>query len=241
MSRQRTGSVLATIALVLAILALAALGLSGPGARMGLWHFRLGFTLMQWATYGAIAAGAVAALALLLGGRRAQAAVALIVAAGVFAVPYGFRRKAQSVPPIHDITTDTEDPPVFVEVVARRAATGASNPPEYAGPEVAAQQRRAYPDLAPIVLSDPPARALARAKEAAESLGWEIVATDAQQGRLEATDTTLFFGFKDDVAVRVRPQDGGSRVDVRSKSRVGRSDVGANAERIRAFREALGS
>jgi uncharacterized protein (DUF1499 family) len=240
MSRQRTGAVLATLALVVALVALAALGLSGPGSRMGWWHFRVGFTLMQWATYGAIAAAVAAVLALLAGGRRGQAAVALVVALAVFAVPYGFRRKAQSVPPIHDISTDTEDPPAFVAVIARRAATNASNPPEYAGAEVAAQQKRAYPDLAPIPLADPPDRALARAKTAAESLGWEIVAADPQQGRLEATDTTMFFGFKDDVVVRVRPHEGGSRVDVRSKSRVGRSDVGANAERIRAFRDALG-
>ena len=239
MSRQGTGAVLATVALVVAVIAVGALGLSGPGSRMGWWHFRFGFTLMQWAAYGALAGAALGLVALLIGGGRGRAAVALVVGLAVFAVPWSFRRKAQSVPPIHDITTDTDDPPAFVDVIARRAATNASNPPEYAGPEVAAQQKRAYPDLAPIALADPPDRALARAKTAAESLGWEIVASDAQQGRLEATDTTTFFGFKDDVVVRVRPSDGGSRVDVRSKSRVGRSDVGANAERIRAFREAL--
>jgi uncharacterized protein (DUF1499 family) len=239
MSRQRTGAVLATLALALALAAVAALALSGPGSRLGWWHFRVGFTLMQWAAYGALAGAAVGLLALLVGGGRGRAAAALVTGLAVFAVPWSFRRKAQSVPPIHDITTDTDNPPVFVDVVARRTATNASNPPDYAGPEVAAQQKRAYPDLAPIALADPPDRALARARAAAESLGWEIVATVPEQGRLEATDTTTFFGFKDDVVVRVRPREGGSRVDVRSKSRVGRSDVGANAERIRAFRAAL--
>jgi uncharacterized protein (DUF1499 family) len=239
MSRQRTGGVLATLALAISVIALAALGLSGPGSRMGWWHFRIGFTLMQWAAYGAIAAAAVALLALIVGGRRGRAAVALVVAAGVFAVPFAFRRKAMSVPPIHDITTDTADPPQFVDVVARRAAAQASNPPEYAGPEVAAQQKRAYPDLLPITLAYPPARAFDRARAAVESFGWEIVAADPAQGRIEATDTTRFFGFKDDVVIRIRPEGSGSRVDVRSKSRVGRSDVGANAARIRAFRDAL--
>jgi uncharacterized protein (DUF1499 family) len=143
------------------------------------------------------------------------------------------------VPPIHDISTDTSDPPAFVAVVARRVAAGASNPPEYAGPEVAAQQQAAYPDLTPIALQAPPDQAFARALAAARSLGWEIVASEAGEGRLEATDTTRWFGFKDDVVVRIRPDGGGSRVDVRSKSRVGRSDVGANAARIRAFRDAL--
>jgi uncharacterized protein (DUF1499 family) len=239
MARQRTGAVLATIALVVALAALAALAASGPGSRLGWWHFRAGFTLMQWAAYGALAGAALGLLGLLVGGGRGRAAVALVVGLAVFAVPWSLRRQAQSVPPIHDISTDTDDPPVFAELVGRRAATGATNPPEYAGPEVAAQQKRAYPDLAPIVLAEPPDRAFARATAAAESLGWEIVSADPQRGRLEATHTTRWFGFKDDVVVRVRPEGSGSRVDVRSKSRVGRSDVGANAARIRAFRDAV--
>jgi uncharacterized protein (DUF1499 family) len=124
-----------------------------------------------------------------------------------------------------------------VGVLARRA--GAANPPEYAGAETAAQQKQAYPDLLPIAVPEPPERAFARARAAAESLGWEIVAAEPSEGRLEATATTRWFGFEDDIVVRVRPGPAGSVVDVRSKSRVGRSDVGANAARIRAFRSAL--
>jgi uncharacterized protein (DUF1499 family) len=71
-------------------------------------------------------------------------------------------------------------------------------------------------------------------------MGWEIAEADAAAGRIEATDTTFWFGFKDDVVIRIRPaEDGGSIVDIRSKSRVGMSDVGANAARIRAFRDRL--
>jgi uncharacterized protein (DUF1499 family) len=240
MSRQRIGSVLATLGVSVAAVALVALVLSGPGSRMGWWTFRTGFSVMRWAAYGAAGAFVAALLALVLGGARARAAAAMVIGLGVFGVPWMLMRQARSVPPIHDITTDTDDPPAFVAVVARRQATNASNPPEYAGPEVAAQQKKAYPDLAPLHVASPPADAFARARAAAESLGWEIVAAEAAEGRLEATDTTRWFGFKDDVVVRVRPDGTGSRVDVRSKSRVGRSDVGANAARIREFREALG-
>jgi uncharacterized protein (DUF1499 family) len=141
------------------------------------------------------------------------------------------------VPPIHDVTTDPDDPPRFVAVLPLRRE--APNSAEYAGPTLAAQQRAGYPDLAPVHLADPPPQAFARAVAAARSLGWQIVAAAPAEGRLEATDRTRWFGFRDDVVVRVLPEAGGSRVDVRSVSRVGRSDLGTNARRIRRFLEAL--
>jgi uncharacterized protein (DUF1499 family) len=118
---------------------------------------------------------------------------------------------------------------------------GASNAIEYGGPEIAAQQHQAYPDVRPVTLSDPPARAFERALAAARAQGWEIVAALPAEGRIEATDTTRFFGFKDDIVIRVKAEGAGSRVDVRSLSRVGKSDVGKNASRIRAYLSALGS
>jgi uncharacterized protein (DUF1499 family) len=84
-----------------------------------------------------------------------------------------------------------------------------------------------------------PGRAFDRAVAAAKAMGWDIVASDPAGGRIEATDTTFWFGFKDDVVVRVTPQPAGSRVDVRSLSRVGGGDLGANAARIRAFLAAV--
>jgi uncharacterized protein (DUF1499 family) len=153
------------------------------------------------------------------------------VAAAV--VPLQLLRTARAVPPIHDITTDTADPPAFEAVLPLRA--DASNPVEYAGEEVAEQQRQAYPEVQPLLLDDPPARAFERALAAARDMGWEIVDADPGRGRIEATDTTLWFGFKDDVVVRVRPDGNGSRIDVRSLSRIGGSDLGANAARIRAY------
>jgi uncharacterized protein (DUF1499 family) len=137
------------------------------------------------------------------------------------------------VPPIHDITTDTQDPPQFSAILPLRA--DAPNPPEYEGGEVAAQQREAYPDIQPLRLALDPDVAYTRALNAARSLRWEIVAADPEARRIEATDRTFFFGFADDVVIRVTPAGEGARIDVRSKSRVGRSDVGANARRIRRF------
>jgi uncharacterized protein (DUF1499 family) len=145
----------------------------------------------------------------------------------------------RGLPAINDITTDPADPPAFV--AAARAQRNRGRDLAYPGDSFAQQQRAAYSDLAPIELPLPPAEALAKAEAAARELGWEIAAVDPAAGTLEASETTPLFRFVDDVVVRVRPAAGGagSRVDVRSKSRDGRGDLGANARRIRAFRERL--
>ena len=140
------------------------------------------------------------------------------------AVPYAHVRIARTVPPIHDITTDTEEPPRFVEIVALRA--DAPNSSAYEGEKVAAMQRKAYPDLEPIILDLAPREAFERALAVGKSQGWGIVATSPGEGRIEATDETLFFGFKDDVVVRIRAA---LPADVRKQVR------GANARRIRRF------
>ena len=118
----------------------------------------------------------------------------------------------------------------------RRAAP---NSAEYGGAALAAQQRAGYPDLGPAHVAAPPAQVFARAVEAAHALGWQIVAAVPAEGRLEATDRTRWFGFRDDVVVRIAADGAGTRVDVRSVSRVGRSDLGTNARRIRRFLAAL--
>ena len=111
----------------------------------------------------------------------------------------------------------------------------ATNSADYGGPEIAAQQHAAYSDIQPLILSIPSQQAFSQALQAAEAMGWAIVATNPADGRIEATDTTFWFGFKDDIVVRIQAQGDGSRVDVRSVSRVGKSDVGTNAQRIRAY------
>ena len=146
----------------------------------------------------------------------------------------------KSVPFIHDITTDTVNPPAFIAVVAAREAEGA-NPHDYAGEAVARQQECGYPELEPFIADAEPATAYDRALDVANNMGWEIVATDRALGRIEATDTSTWYGFKDDIVIRVLAVEGAtkSRVDVRSLSRVGRSDVGVNAARIRTYLGAL--
>lgn len=229
---------------LIGLLAIAAIALGGLGSRWGWWHFRTGFTLLRFGSYAALAGAALALLGALLwrgrgrGRALALAGVLTIAAVATVAVPWQQRRIARAVPPIHDITTDLADPPAFVTLRDRRP--GASNPVEYGGPEVAAQQRAGYPDLGPLTLPVPPARALARAEAVARGLGWTVAGVDSAGGRLEATDRTRWFGFYDDVVVRVTPTPGGSRVDVRSLSRVGGSDVGANARRIRTFLARMG-
>jgi uncharacterized protein (DUF1499 family) len=147
--------------------------------------------------------------------------------------------RSGGVPPIHDVTTDPSDPPQFgaSEGVALQQGRNLDYP--QGRPDTTALQKEAYPDLEPIRLEVSPNDALDRAGEAALAVGWQIVDVDEGSGRLEATDTSRIFRFVDDIVVRVRPADGGSIVDVRSVSRVGESDLGANAARIRAFRERL--
>lgn len=222
-----------TLAVVAALLLLVA----GPGARLEWWDFRTGFQLMRWALFIGLGAAALGLVMLVIGrsGRRGTASlvVALVLGVGVAFVPWSGMRRAQSVPPIHDITTDTARPPEFVAVLPLRA--DAPNSAQYEGAEIAQAQLAAYPDLQPLTLDVPPATAFGRAETAARRMGWEMVAADPAQGRIEATDTTFWFGFKDDVVVRVEPTQSGSRIDVRSVSRVGGSDVGTNAARIAAY------
>ncbi len=232
---------LAVAALVITVLLVA---YTGPAYRAGWIDIRMAiFTLLRWCFYGAVACvvlGLAAAIANFWRGSRTLAAagvITLVVGLGLAINFIAWRSTGQSVPPIHDISTDLQDPPVFVDIVPLRA--GAPNPPEYAGSETAEQQRAAYPDLESIRVAVPPAQAFSAALDVTGRMGWELVAQAPAQGRIEATDTTRYFGFKDDVVIRVRADSEGSIIDVRSKSRVGRSDVGTNAQRIRSFRDEL--
>ena len=230
-------------AVVLAVAGVLALGSSSLGYRFGWWGLGPAFTILRSSVYVAIvvaAVGLVGAIASLVTRHwvaLAGAMLAVLVAAGTAAVPLAMQRTAQSVPHIHDITTDTEDPPVFVALraVRERSPNGAN----YGGPQVAAEQRQAYPDVAPLFLRVSPDRAFAMVEATARALGWQISAAVPLEGRLEATDTTKWFHFKDDIVVRIAPALDGSRVDIRSVSRIGRSDLGANAHRIRIFLAAL--
>jgi uncharacterized protein (DUF1499 family) len=234
----RTLQVLPWLALVPALVAIVLLLGAGPGARFGLWHFRFAFDLMRAAAYLGIAAGvlAIVAGALRLSQRRPifWCLTALVLGATALIVPWRQLQVARSVPPIHDITTDTTRPPEFVTILERRGKD--AHPAQYEGPALAAAQKQAYPDIEPLLLAQPAPQAFGAALKAAHDMGWDVVDANADHFRIEATDTTFWFGFKDDVVIRVTAVDAShARVDVRSVSRVGKSDVGANAERIRKY------
>ena len=225
------------------LITLLAVLVAGPGYRAGLLKLLPAFGVLM-------VGGVAAALALVVGivgafmnwrrgtqGMLAVSVISALVGLGLTINNVSWLRKGRAVPAIHDISTDLADPPAFVDVLPLRA--GAANPPEYAGAEVAELQREAYADIVPVTVAADADAAFAAARAAAEAMGWEMVGEDASSGRIECTDTTSFFGFKDDVVIRIRPLDSGSQLDIRSKSRVGLSDVGTNAERIRKFRDAF--
>lgn len=223
---------------LLAAIASAVLLLLAPlGARAAVWSYGPAFILLGLSALLALAGIALASAGAFRSGGWGAAVPAAATGFVVIGILARFAWGARGTPPIHDISTDTDDPPAFVALVALRA--GAANPHEYAGPDAAAHQRRAYPDVQPLLLPLPPGQAFDRALTAGRALGWEIVAADAGNGRIEAVDTTFWFRFRDDVVIRVRGASAGSRVDARSKSRVGIGDAGANARRVRALLDAL--
>lgn len=243
LTKRSASDLIPVLALALAIAAALLLALAGAGSRIGLWHFRTGFAMLKYCVYIGIGSALLAALAgVIAAGKRQSMGIILSIAAlvgglAVAAVPVAWKAKASHLPMIHDISTDTANPPLFVAILPLRA--GAPNPAEYGGPNLAGLQKQGYPDLHTEVLDLPVNLAYAKALTAAKAMGWRIVAEDPGNGRIEASDTTFWFGFVDDIVVRVAPAGVRSLVDVRSVSRVGKSDVGTNAERIRRYLKKL--
>jgi hypothetical protein len=233
----------ARFGLWLAVAAAVAAASSGIGYRLGWWSLSMGFGVLRWAAYGAIAAtmlGLVGVIMTRPGAPRrgfARSLAAVVIGVATFGGPAWILYHAKQVPAIHDVTTDTTNPPAFVAVLPLRA--NAKNSAEYGGAEVAKLQQAAYPRVVPYESPLAPDAMFAHALAAARDAGWQIVAVVPSEGRIEATATTLLFGFKDDVVIRVTPTPRGSRVDVRSESRIGGSDVGTNAKRIESFLDAL--
>ena len=223
--------------LIVGFVGLALLPIGALGAKFDVWQFGRGFQLLFTGTFvsAAVVVLGIALIAFALRAGRKDAALptGIGVAAAVVALAVtGWQyRLTTIVPVINDITTDIADPPVFAAMELR-----GGQPLEY-DPAKSEPQRRGYPHIETQRSSLAPEEALERAVARARQMGWEVVASGPQGEDLtvEAVATTFWFGFVDDVVVRIRPDGTGSLVDIRSASRVGLSDLGANANRIDAF------
>ena len=236
-----TGSLAAGVLLVI----------SAAGSRFGIWPFEIAFLVAAAGIVLAIAGAAWGAGGLVVALRRGQptelpaldlSVAVCAVVLGAFALQFV---RVFTFPPIHHVTTDIADPPVF-DAVADLRPEG-SNPLAYDPAQaildgtLAEAQQRAWPELTGLHASLARDPALERAVGTLEAMGMAIVNVDPARGLVEATDATFWFGFKDDMVVRVRGTDGGSVIDARSVSRVGVSDLGANARRVLEFLERFGA
>ena len=216
--------------------------LPGPLYKYGVVDLGTAFTGFKFGVFAGIATLILLVLQILFKRKTVtlgSTIMALLLSTIAIAIPLSMLNKGKSVPPIHDISTDLVSPPEFVAIAPLRA--DAPNPVEYAGVEAATQQRAAYPELQTLNYPQSKSELVEATKQAIDHLGWQLVNIDADQGIIEATDRTMWFGFKDDVVVRITDNGSKRLVDIRSKSRVGGSDLGKNAERIHGFIEELDS
>lgn len=235
-----------------AFLIALAIGLTAAfGTRLGYWNYHVGLEkIFPWSLY-------TGGVALVLGATWLVTALAANKATGlrygltgflgalvVLGVPLSYYLSSLGKPPIHDITTDVEHPPEMVALLLQRE--GATNPPDYDGPNqvvyegktytVTQLQKKYYGDIHTVGrLGISPERLFGHALQVAKNMGWTIVSEAPDDGRIEATSTTFFFGFVSDIVIRVEPSGLGARVDIRAKSRVGDDDGGINAALVRAY------
>lgn len=220
----------------------------GPISQIGIFDWRMAFTIMQNGAVPLMIGGGLSLAGLVIGvitkqrGTVLPTILAVLIAAGVMAT-LGNMRTVGGENPIHDVTTDFINPPQIVTA----ANADRSNPADYLGAEeygetgktVRQWQEVLYPDIASQSFSQNQSQVYDAALGVAEGMGWDILSSDRFTGIIEAVHTSPWFGFKDDIVIRIQEIEGRARVDVRSKSRVGRSDLGANVQRIRKFQEKL--
>ncbi|GAA6185826.1 MULTISPECIES: DUF1499 domain-containing protein [Alteromonadaceae] len=222
-----------TLVSLISFLAILLVALPGPLYKYGILELGPAFTALRYGVFAGVGAIILILIQVIFLRKNiswASVTVSAVLALVAVGLPLSIMNKAKSVPPIHDISTDLSNPPQFIAIADLRA--DAPNPVEYAGEETAKQQREAYPQLTPQTFSQPSLQVFSATEAAIKDLGWELVNADKTLGIIEATDTTAWFGFKDDVVVRIASKGPDTIVDIRSKSRVGRSDLGKNAERI---------
>jgi hypothetical protein len=225
-----------TVAGIAAAGAAAAAVLGPLLASSGLVPSGLGEGIFRGAVPLALAAVVIAITTMRRSRRRTGGLIIIAVAVAAAVLPMRSWVAALSAPPIHDVTTDLDNPPRYVAVARIRVPP--ANSVDYGGEAVAMHQRASYGDLRPLIVNAPPPRVLAMVGDTARAEGWTVLAQDigfGDLGRLEATDTSFLFGRIDDVVVRIMPHPAGSRVDVRSSARDTGADDGRNARRIRRF------
>jgi len=236
--------VTAIAGLVLAVAALLLLAAGPVGWRAGWWGYRVALaTLMPYAFFTGVVAMAISGIALITALGRTAWHIIVVAACGVIIggvaayFPWHLYQMRGTSPPFHDITTDAENPPSFAFAAAMRAAENGAGV-AYPG-NAAALQAKYDPDIVPALLDLPPDQAFDRALAVVTAKRWTIVSADAKTGIIDAYDKSFWFGFTDDIAIRVTPDGEGSRVDIRSGSRQGRGDFGVNAARVRGFLTAI--
>lgn len=218
------------LSILLGVASIALLAVSVWGFRAGGWPWPRAYDLAGWGAWTA-GAGVIAALAGLVvwlrlrKGGSGAVLLGLILSLPVAGLGVSFEIAARTTPPINDISTDTEDPPVFWFT-----ATPSDYPAQNAAP-----QRAAYPDVRPLDLPVSADEAFAAVLALVEERGWEVLSADPAESQIEAIAHSRLFGFEDEVAIRVTETETGARIDMRSRSRLGQIDRGANARRIEAF------
>jgi len=230
---------------LLAILLVIVVLSGGPGVHLGLWSPFNGFVLTMKAGFlGGLVLAALSVIVIVIIGldkkKSGMGKALLTLLMGLLlASPVGYLRLSGGggVPPIHDITTDMVNPPKFMALVGKRGQD--ANSLIYDAIKIGSLQKKFYPEVAPLIISDDPTHAFVKALEVAGDLGWHITGIDSKTQRFEATDYSFWFGFADDIAVTIKATETGSQIDLRSVSRVGISDLGVNAKRIMAFQKAF--
>lgn len=221
---------------------LAIIALAVAAVRLGLLHYLIAFEVFKYAGLAAVAVALASILVFIWGlvkrhpEARSAALWATILGAIPVAIPlFTVGEHNFHAPPIHDISTDLKNPPVFEAVLSLRGP--GDNRADYAGDAVASQQRNSplYEDIQPLLLNMTVAEATELAASVAEELGWRVVAKSPNKGRLEAVARTPVLGFTEDVVVRVKKEGQGVTVDIRSASRSRAADFGSNGQRIRTF------
>ncbi|MDH3239948.1 MAG: DUF1499 domain-containing protein [Alphaproteobacteria bacterium] len=240
----KKGSGLTKISVALLVLCLLALAAVVIGLRMGEFSVRETFGYIEWIVYASAGVALIAIVAAFLAIRNnrpaaiAVSVLTLIAALLLVWVPYSNRVALRASPRLSDVTTDMRNPPLFEKTKLLRSASKARNTTDYSAAK-AKLQRKHYPDIKPVILRVPTSEAFERALAAVKRFGWTVVTADKLIGRIEAFETSLVFGFVDDVSIRILSEGTGSRVDIRSSSRVGRRDAAMNANRVRKLIRAI--